>query len=218
MKGVICLVSAIVLVFSAALSVGTVLESEQSLLGYLVGGGDFELSVSITLIQKVQQIAAGEILAMFVLPEGLIRVVTDSRVVTISSDGEISEITETSKAGISSEVKMIDAFSLVSLQSREEVRGIFLVQEENGHFWHVITETKSYRLASSFASTLNVMANDKALEEASKRLKKALGEEEDLTPSEKPGRPDDPGKPDDLGKPDDPGKPDTPPGKENGKN
>jgi len=206
MKRVICLVSTIVLAFSAALSVGTVLENEQSLLGYLVGGGDFELSVNINLIQKVQQIAAGEILAMFVLPEGLIRVVTDSRVFTLSSDGEISEITETSKAGISSEVKMIDAFSLVSIQSREEVRGIFLVQEENGYFWHVITETKSYRLASSFASTLNVMANEKALEEASKRLEKAPGEEEDLTPSEKPG------------KPDDPGQPDTPPGKENGKN
>lgn len=114
MKRVICLAYAIALVFSAALSVGTVLESEQSLLGYLVGGGDFELSVSITLIQKVQRIAAGEILAIFVLPEGLIRVVTDSRVVTFSSDGEISEITEASEAGILSEVKIIDAFSCFS--------------------------------------------------------------------------------------------------------
>ncbi|MDD3461094.1 MAG: hypothetical protein PHW28_07350, partial [Mesotoga sp.] len=196
MKRVICLAYAIALVFSAALSVGTVLESEQSLLGYLVGGGDFELSVSITLIQKAQRIAAGEILAIFVLPEGLVRVVTDSRVVTLSSDGEISEITEASDTGILSEVKIIDAFSLVSLQSREEVRGIFLVQEENGLFWHVITETMSYRLASSFASTLSVTANEKALEEASERLRKSLGKEEDLTPSEKPGKPDDPGKPD----------------------
>ena len=200
----------------------TLLEAEQELLNQLLEGGEPFRFLDLELIDLAVKKAGGNVRALYYLPsEGTLIVITDRNSFRLTPDLEIatSEKFETPLAGVNVKLSLIDAFSLVSLQTREGILGLYLETGESGPFWHVITESSAYTLGAAFASTVSVSDTQNALNAVSEKIKK----EKEKAMAEKPGHPeepgqsDQPGKPEEPGRPDDPGKSDDTPGKGNGK-
>lgn len=200
----------------------TLLEAEQELLNQLLEGGEPFRFLDLELIDLAVKKAGGNVRALYYLPsEGTLIVITDRNSFRLTPDLEIatSEKFETPLAGVNVKLSLIDAFSLVSLQTREGILGLYLEASESGPFWHVITESSTYTLGAAFASTVSVSDTRSALNAVSEKIKK----EKEKAMAEKPGHPeepgqsDQPGKPEEPGRPDDPGKSDDTPGKGNGK-
>ncbi len=198
----------------------TLLEAEQELLGQLLEGGVPSLFLDLELIDLAVKKAGGNVRALYYLPsEGTLTVITDRNSLTLTPDLEITadDRFETPLAGVNVKLSLIDAFSLVSLQTREGILGLYLETAESGPFWHVITESSAYTLGAAFASTVSVSDTQSALNTVSEKIKKEKAKAERPGQPEEPGQSDQPGKPDEPGRPDDPGKSDDTPGKGNGK-
>ena len=198
----------------------TLLEAEQELLGQLLEGGVPSLFLDLELIDLAVKKAGGNVRALYYLPsEGTLTVITDKNSLTLTPDLEITadDRFETPLAGVNVKLSLIDAFSLVSLQTREGILGLYLETAESGPLWHVITESSAYTLGAAFASTVSVSDTRSALNTVSEKIKKEKAKAEKPGQPEEPGQSDQPGKPDEPGRPDDPGKSDDTPGKGNGK-
>ena len=198
----------------------TLLEAEQELLSQLLEGGEPSRFLDLELIDLAVKKAGGNVRALYYLPsEGTLTVITDRNSLTLTPDLEITadDRFETPLAGVNVKLSLIDAFSLVSLQTREGILGLYLEAGESGPLWHVITEFSAYTLGAAFASTVSVSDTRSALNAVSEKIKKEKAKAEKPGQPEEPGQSDQPGKPDEPGRPDDPGKSDDTPGKGNGK-
>ncbi len=196
------------------------LEAEQELLSQLLEGGELSRFLDLELIDLAVKKAGGNVRALYYLPsEGTLTVITDRNSLTLTPDLEItaSDRFETPLAGVNVKLSLIDAFSLVSLQTREGILGLYLETAESGPLWHVITESSAYTIGAAFASTVSVSDTRSALNTVSEKIKKEKAKAEKPGQPEEPGQSDQPGKPEDPGRPDDPGKSDDTPGKGNGK-
>jgi hypothetical protein len=198
----------------------TLLEAEQELLSQLLEGRVPLRFLDLELIDLAVKKAGGNVRALYYLPsEGTLTVITDRNSLTLTPDLEITanDRLETPLAGVNVKLSLIDAFSLVSLQTREGILGLYLETAESGPLWHVITESSAYTLGAAFASTVSVSDTRSALNTVSEKIKKEKAKAEKPGQPEEPGQSDQPGKPDEPGRPDDPGKSDDTPGKGNGK-
>lgn len=198
----------------------TLLEAEQELLSQLLEGRVLSRFLDLELIDLAVKKAGGNVRALYYLPsEGTLTVITDRNSLTLTPDLEITadDRFETPLAGVNVKLSLIDAFSLVSLQTREGILGLYLETAESGPLWHVITESSAYTLGAAFASTVSVSDTRSALNTVSEKIKKEKAKAEKPGQPEEPGQSDQPGKPDEPGRPDDPGKSDDTPGKGNGK-
>ncbi|HQN28220.1 MAG TPA: hypothetical protein PLT43_06655, partial [Mesotoga sp.] len=107
----------------------TLLEAEQELLSQLLEGGEPSRFLDLELIDLAVKKAGGNVRALYYLPsEGTLTVITDRNSLTLTPDLEITadDRFETPLAGVNVKLSLIDAFSLVSLQTREGILGLYL--------------------------------------------------------------------------------------------
>ena len=189
-----------------------VLEAELELLHRLSGQQETSRFLSIGLLKEALDISR-ELFAVYYLPgEKELRIITGDSVVTLSEESGVKrEALDSELAMGVTKVSIIDAFSLVSLQTKDEVLGIYLEHNDSEPFWQVITETKVFVIGGTFPSTISVSSTKNALIKVEEKLKREKEREDNAKKPDTPGRPDEPGRPDD------PGKPGDTPGKGNGK-
>lgn len=199
--------------FTLAQSV--IFEAELELLNRLVNGESASVCLTVDLLKKTAANFQKDFYAVYFLPgEDALRVITTVDSLVLSDEFQVdSSVSHDLELGSEKvKISLLDAFSLVTLQTREKVLGIYLESdtESKDFSWQVVTQTKVFVVGGEFASTLSVTDIEQALTRVAEKMKRAKSDTEKATPHQ-------PGNPDKPGGPEDPGKPEDTPGKGNGK-
>ncbi len=219
MKNLNVLLVIVLLLSINAVSQISIISTEEELLKSLVDTDNKELQgFSFETIEKIQGLSEELLLAVSYFPEeNTILFITPTTAVAASEEFDQFSSKDITNNFDFAEIKIsiLDAYSLIKLQTKDEIFGIFLEQEEEILVWNVVTRSEVFSVSAMFASTIRVSNNKEVLKFISDKLQKMRNDkteqgERPFTPPGLDNKPDDPGIPDVPGKPDDPGKPEEP--------